>query len=223
MFGDDLTVIVPVKGESKRCRDKNFREFADGKSLFALKIEQLREAGIGPESLLIATDARRILNTSPYATLDDSGHNATFAEALDYWISHVRTKEVAIVHVTCPLFDATALRQFFCKWNHTKLGNHDSLFVAQPFQHFLVDQQGRPVNFQFGPWHAASQRLPSHCVMTCSAFVLYRATAAHCHYYIGQRPAQFLDAGWHVDIDTEADFRLAQLLWKETRCPVSRS
>ena len=219
---DDLTVIVPVKAHSERCPDKNFRPFAGPVNLLSLKLAQLQDAGVPAGVIRIATDSREVLAGTAFDTLDDSGHNATFAEALDYWIGQTKTNELAIVHVTCPLFDSFA--DFFLAWDRYKQNGCDSLFVSKEFRHFLVDDASRPVNFQYGPWHGAgSQALPSRRVMTCAAFVLYHDTAAHCHYYIGQHPAQFLDGGWHVDIDTEADFRLAQLLWKETRCPASRS
>ena len=212
----EITVIVPVKKKSSRCPNKNFRPFHGSKTLLDIKIEQLRNAGVPAKAILIATDNA---NThTPYRTLSDSGHNGTFAEALDYWTSRVETPELAIVHVTCPLFDDFAA--FFRSWK-TRLPRFDSQFVAQALNEFVLDDDLRPVNFQFGPWHGSgSQARRPLYAMTCAAFAIDTKEALHCRYYIGRRPRVFLDLGHHVDIDTEDDFRLAQLLYQEAHeCP----
>ena len=134
----DLTVIVPVKAESARCENKNFRPFDGRESLLELKLGQLLRAGLPPESIAVATDSRPLIEDTELDVIDDTGHNTTFAEALDYWISHVTTPELAIVHVTCPLFDEQELRRFFARWAAQKPNGTDSLFTGRLAKHFLI-------------------------------------------------------------------------------------
>lgn len=222
---NDLTIIVPVKAQSERCPNKNFRPFTDdGRSLLDLKLAQLARANVSNSAVTIATNSYRLIEKTRFATIDDTGHNATFAQALDYWISQVATPELAIVHVTCPLFDTHELRRFFAHWQAQLRNGTDSMFTGRRARHFLIEEPCRPVNFQFGAWHGAgSCSLKPLVEMTCAAFAITTEEARHCRYYIGRRPSIYMHGGSHIDIDTENDFRLAQILYREQQCQRSQS
>ena len=57
----NFVALVPVRTGSKRVKNKNFREFYDGKSLFDIKIDQLKSSKIF-NKIYVSSDSAMVQN-----------------------------------------------------------------------------------------------------------------------------------------------------------------
>lgn len=222
-----MQIILPIKTTSKRCKNKNLRPFCDinkygGRSLFQVKLQQLKESGIDDKDIIIPTDNIELVEEQVgkncYRWVYDGKYNKTFADALDFWLTKVDNDDIMVVHCTTPFFsDFSSLIETWYYLQDSNLVEKnpcDSMVVVRPYKHFLINDKCEPVNFQYGPWHKTSELLPDLYEMCCSAFIIKTEVAKHCHYYIGKNPYLVEYSGPHIDIDTEEDFEVAQLLYK---------
>lgn len=72
-------------------------------------------------------------------------------------------------------------------WSEAR-AEHDSLVVVKPLTEFILDANGRPVNYQFGPWHLASQFLPKWFSVPHALHIVKCDTVRRCNYLIGTVP-----------------------------------
>ena len=213
-----MKIIIPAKSSSTRVPDKNWRPFADGKSLTDVKIEQLLTA-VSPSDIYLSCDntmketiAHRyginfMLRKKEYAS------DATpWPDALHGIVSEsdfADDEDVAWVEVINPLFsDYAAL---FAKWENVK-HTHDSLVLAAALTKFLINGKGSPVNFQYGKWHAMSQQMEPLYAWD-SVCVMRKKDLLYFSYPIGRTPYIYVTDEQCVDIDTMADWELAQYLY----------
>ena len=89
----------------------------------------------------------------------------------------------------------------------------DSLAVVKKFRHHLLDENGNPINFNFGYWHKISQDLPKYYEVTWAAFIMSRSMLNQTYYPIGRRPYLYETKAPLVDIDNESDFEVASILY----------
>lgn len=220
-----MKALIPVKAGSSRCVNKNFREFADGASLLDIKLTQLL-ACLAPGDIVIASESPlaaevaerfgvKFLHREEFTTRD----NVAWSDVLCYLESRLPgDDDLALVLATTPLFDGLA--DVFARWEELR-SEHDSLVVATPFQHYLIDSSGRPVNFQFGHWHRWSQQLDSLLAMQWACTIAPRATIRKYSYFIGASPYVWPARGIQFDIDTEEEFHAARVLYRE-RHPLTK-
>ncbi len=114
----------------------------------------------------------------------------------------------------------TVTEPFFCKfgdclrtWSED-CEVHDSLVVVKPLTKFILDANGQPVNYQFGPWHQASQFLPKWFSIPHALHIVKRETVRRCNYIIGTSPRLYVSKSRSIDIDDEFDFRIAKDLYE---------
>ena len=207
-----MKVIIPVKKTSTRCENKNFKPFYNNKSLFDIKVEQLINSGIDKKNIVIATDNLELRNDG-YSIIDDSAYNHKWNDAIEYWMQQIEDEDVAVTPVTSPMFNGFS--DIWKSWDKVSNDGHDSLVVVKRNYHFLMDKNGRPINFGYGPWHTISQSLPEWYTMECSCFVIKTKVARYCHYWIGMNPYLYEDHSTTIDIDTDVEFRFAQKLYAE--------
>lgn len=213
-----MKVVIPVKGNSTRCRRKNFRPFCHGQSLLEVKISQVLDA-LPANDIYIASESEEagriserlgvnFLLREEYTTKDDCG----WSDVLLYLESIVPgDDDLALVCATTPLFNAFA--GVFSKWEQVH-AEHDSLLVAAPLKHYLLTHDGRPVNFQFGHWHQWSQSLETLYVFQWPCTIAKRETIRRYSYFIGSKPYLWESTGLEIDIDTEEEFDAAVALYE---------
>ena len=77
----------------------------------------------------------------------------------------------------------------------------------------LIDDDGRPINYQFGYWHTYSQQLPKLHMVGGVCSICRRDIVEKTGYLIG-RKLKIVDSRIPlVDIDTEDDFEIAALAY----------
>lgn len=119
--------------------------------------------------------------------------------------------DVMWCQVTQPLFDE--FDKLISVYN-TLGSQYDSICVVKNFNHHLINENGDPVNFNFGYWHKLTQDLPKLYQIAWADFIMKREFLNQAYYQIGRKPYLFKTNKQLIDIDTEEDFKLAQIIYR---------
>lgn len=215
-----MKVIIPAKAQSARVPNKNWKFFYKDLSLVDIKIQQLLAVGVSPADIFVSCEdpeQREIVTENYNANFllreprlaSDNTHWSDVVTAIVQMLPARDDEPIAWVQVTCPLFDEFG--NMFSLWNKIySSSSYDSMVAVKPFKKYLLDGHGRPVNFQFGRWHAVSQELPVWYTMDVPIHIFSKSTALRCNYYVGARPYLYVIHGPSVDIDTPEEYKLAQ-------------
>lgn len=114
--------------------------------------------------------------------------------------------------VTDPLF--AQHEDLLLKWSRLRDGRADSIGVAYPAPHFLLNQDQQPVNWGYGSRMASSQAMQPWYWTSFVMQICEWRVARETRHYKGRNHHWFIAHGPAIDIDTEDDFRLAQLLYR---------
>ena len=209
-----MKIILPIKDNSARFPGKNFEPFYQGDPLPVVKVRQLLKhfkqsqitvVGDGPRGRAIAD--RFGLNWLNDGHINKEG----FEWAVRFWFSEVTDDDaVMLTYGTTPLF--IYYKEIMEAWNRDE---HDSIFAGSPLRHFVTDEKGRPLNFQYGYFHRTSEHLPQWVLMDWSCFIIDGKIAREAKYPVGRTPQVYLQPPPSVDIDVEADFEYAR--WHYTK------
>jgi len=213
-----VVALIPVREGSQRVKNKNFRKFADYESLLHLKITQLKEADCFDE-IYVSSDsalAKDIANDLGVEFLVRSeymcGHDARLYEYNNYMLNTVPGDPiVAWTMVTAPLFNAygKAVDAFL---SHDR-DEYDSLLSVVPFNDFLIDVNGKPINCAFGHWHLLTQELRESYMITGGVYMARKSDQLKWSYWFGPKPNLFeISKVESIDVDDQEDFRIAEVL-----------
>lgn len=221
-----MKCIIPAKSNSERCINKNFREFIDGMSLVDWTIRKLLATGVvNVRDIYVSSDSVSELDKLQrrwgILTLhrDESLCDNSFP--LTDWIrtiaAQVPDDDIAWCQVCDPLFDSYG--DVFAKWDQIKESGKpiDSLVVCYPWRGYIMTGESQPVGWSFGEHHTPSQRLPEFRMMPFTLSVLTREAIERTGYHVGACPEWWVQDSPHIDIDTEDDFRLAQMMMVTNR------
>jgi len=101
----------------------------------------------------------------------------------------------------------------FQTWEDVK-GTHDSLNVVYPLKKYYLDQNHSPIGFNFGHWHKYSQSIPPMYQISWANEILTRECIERVGYMVGENPFWYDAYNPTVDIDTENDWELAQVIYR---------
>lgn len=218
---DNLIVIIPAKTSSTRVPNKNFCPFYKDKSLVDILIEKLIKTGISARNIYLSCDDK-----SKVSFCDTYGisfhlrekrlcHNETpFSEVFKITASEVCkdnwASDIVWAQACDPLFDD--YENCFNLWNKYEK-DFDSLVVRYKQKRYLMDQNGVPIGWGFGPWHIPSQRLPIVYEMPFTLSILKRETIEEYGYWVGANPLWVDNSNFFIDIDTLEEFESAQAIY----------
>lgn len=213
--------IIPVKKNSGRVKNKNFKEFYCGKSLLEIKIEQCIQSNcfddiyISSDNLeaksiserygikFIARDKKYCLDETPWNEVLINIINQTNCDDNDliFWIP-----------VTTPLFSRFNDALMILESNQ----NHDSLMTVTKLKHYMLNSDFIPCNFQFGVWASYSQLIKPYYQMNCALWIAPKKKMISNRFQIGDVPF-FMETKQleSIDIDEPEEFQLAQLLYEK--------
>ena len=211
-----VTALIPLKAHSERVRGKNVRPFC-GRPLFHWILECLRDSNYVTQTVLdtdseeIARDATANFDVRVLMRPSElRGDMVGITPLIEYDISQVDGEFFLQTHSCNPLLShATidaAIETFFAS------SQADSLFSVTALQKRFYWPDGRPVNHD--PAHMLrTQDLPEIFEENSNIYIFSRRSFADNNHRIGARPIMFpMDAVEAIDIDTEADFRLAEAI-----------
>lgn len=213
-----IKVAIPLKTNSERIPNKNLKPFFGNESLFDVKAKQLLKT-FEPSDVLVSSENPNVEKlTDKYGfkfhlrdielTKSSAKENQivkTITDAIDD-----KECDVMWVQVTQPLFDE--FDEIIRVWNDVSKEN-DSLAVVKKISHHILDENGNPVNFNFGYWHKISQNLPNLYEVTWSAFIMRRDMLEQASYQIGRNPYLYKTNSPLVDINNDTEFEVAQILY----------
>lgn len=217
----DIDVIIPAKACSTRIQNKNWRLFHDGLSLVEIALSKLLLAGVDRDRIYISCEdqakAKPTCDLWQVKLLPRDSYYADNNTPVTEWIRSTcgqvsGDSDIAWVQVCDPLFDEHAT--VFDAWQANR-SFCDSITVVHPTRQYLMDQDFNPIGWQFGHHHKISQQLPQMYLMPFTMSILKRSAIAATGYHIGTCPRFYVSKGHSIDIDTEQEYRVAQLLYSE--------
>jgi CMP-N-acetylneuraminic acid synthetase len=213
-----VVALVPMRRHSARVEGKNYRVIA-GQPLYAYILESLSQCK-AISKIVVDTDSpeitRGIRELFPQVILIDRpehlrADDVPMNEILLHDIEQVDSRFYLQTHCTNPLLSAdtidNAVQSFFEGWPGV-----DSLFSVTPFQTRFWTVKGDPVN------HNPHELIPTQdlepLLLENSCLYVFSGEGLKDNdHRIGQKPILFeIDHEEAVDIDTEWDFTLAELL-----------
>lgn len=213
----ETVALIPVRKGSQRVKDKNFRDFYNGKSLLEIKIEQIKNSNKFTR-VILTSDSSKAKDTAKHLDIEFVKRPATFSNSTTPWplvvkyiVSQIKGNPlIAWTLVTAPLFQR--FDEALSVFDESK--NSDSLVAVLPKKTFLINHSGKGINFNPGPWHPYSQQLETYYEITGSMFIGKKEDMYDWSYWYGPKPYLFPVSNVEaVDIDDHEDFKIAQLLY----------
>lgn len=112
-----LTAIIPVRKNSERVKNKNFKKFA-GKNLLIHKIEMLKKIR-GIDEIIINTDSEKAINIAKKLNVNFFKREPYFASSKcpnsEFWSNiaqNTKSKYIMFTHCTNPLVKKNTYQKF---------------------------------------------------------------------------------------------------------------
>jgi len=216
MASPDIVALIPIREGSERIRDKNFVQFADGKSLLEIKINHLKQAKCF-DRIYISSDSDRAKQIAKENGIDFLERaiemcqsSVIWADAVEHIMNTIPGNPIVIwALATSPLFNryTNAVEDFLA---HKE---NDSLIAVLPKKSFFINKFGRGINYNPGYWHPYSQELETYYEVTGACYIGRKSDMLKWRYWFGIKPYLFeVSETEAIDVDTLEQFKLAQKL-----------
>jgi len=215
-----MKVLIPFKFDSSRCPKKNVREFFDGKSLLDITVENFLKYNHDVYLLCVDGPQTKELmrrHKVNHILLNNTSNNWTeMLIELSGTLNKVFGPDEPICLWQCvtPLFWLYNNIQDFLSFAEEKLVQYESVVPVYEFADYLVDEKMQGINFNPGSWHVPSQDLPKSYYITPMG-VSTPAIYSKYHYSYSPNSKLWVANGPYIDIDTEEEMKIAQILYRE--------
>jgi N-acylneuraminate cytidylyltransferase len=216
-----MKYVIPAKRSSSRVPNKNFRPFAQEKSLLDILVTKLTRIAADPSDVYLSSEdetTKKFADKYGTSFLRREPHLTENSYPFQSVVNEVcRTlpgdDDIMWCHATDPLFDEHAA--VVKAWENRTEYTADSIVVVYPMKDYLLDSNHNPMGFGYGRWHRPSQELPTFYMLgfTCSIMTRYAATNIGL---VGARPLWFEADNLTIDIDTQDQFDFAGRLYELT-------
>lgn len=212
-----ITALVPIKGASERVPGKNLRSFC-GKPLLYYVLNTLQEHEY-IDKIIVNTDSEKVIQlVSIFSKVQIHtrpkhlcGHHIPMNHVLAYDLEQCGPGTYLQTHVTNPMLTAetiaAAIRQYFMH-----IGQYDSLFsvLEHKSRFYLPDMT--PLNHNPSVLLNTQDLSSLYEENSCLYIFSYDSFFNNKQNRIGNLPQLFPMPGLEsLDIDTEDDFRLAEV------------
>lgn len=211
-----------MKGYSERVPSKNIR-LIGGRPLYQYMMRALLESPY-VEGIFVDTDSEKIagdvMTAFPSGVTiierppEIQGDFVSMNTIIQHDLSQVDGEHFLQTHSTNPLFKPSTLNDALETYFQKLEEGYDSLFTVNRYQARFYDKDAKPVNHNLKEMRR-TQDLPPLFKENSNLFIFSRKSFESCGSRIGLKP--FMYAMSHlesVDIDTEEDFCLAEILLK---------
>ncbi len=216
-----VTALLPMKGHSERVPNKNIRPFA-GRPLYHRVAEVLQACEridaiiINTDSDVIADDAIKHFSKVRIIVrpMELRGDFVPMNDIIGYDLKMTDGEHYLQTHSTNPLLTKNtvdaAIKEYF-----NAISAYDSVFSVTRLQTRLYWENGQPVNHNPDEL-IRTQDLPPVFEENSNFFIFSKASFAGAgNKRIGSKPMMFpMEKLEAIDIDEEADFRLAEVLYR---------
>lgn len=215
----NITAVVPVRKGSVRVKNKNLKPFAD-KTLLQIKIEQLQQVSL-IDKIVVSSDCDEMLALA--ADLGAEAHRrddyfassaATNSEFFENLGQAIEGDYLMYSPVTCPLI---SLETYYdCISAFQEDHEMENLVTVTPIKHHLW-LDNKPLNYDVTN-SPNSQDLPDICAITYGICIISREDMITQRNIVTPNPTfKVLDEIESVDIDTEFDFMVAEMIYKKIK------
>jgi CMP-N-acetylneuraminic acid synthetase len=221
-----ITALVPIKGSSERVPGKNLRTFC-GEPLLRRVLRSLQGAQVVGR-MIVNTDSDEVADIAgeyPKVVIHKRpphlcGHTVPMNKIIAYDLEMLGPGHYLQTHATNPLLRpetiVDAVRTYYAS-----LATHDSLFSVIKHQSRFFDANMRPINHAPAVLRNTQDLPPVYEENSCLYIFSDASFFANGENRIGRRyktyPMSKIES---LDIDTEEDFRLAEVAWETFREPV---
>lgn len=219
-----LVALMPMRHSSERVPGKNYRPFGNGKPLFQHMVEVMLSCPL-IDKIVIDTDSPTIKEQCAQLfpqviVLDRPEHlkdgGIPMNDVLLNDVNQVPSEFYLQTHSTNPLLTKETLQKAI----ETFFSNYpvyDSLFSVTRVHTRFWDSLGRAINHNPNIL-IRTQDLPPYFEENSCIYIFEGKTLKERHNRIGNRPFLFqMERLEAQDIDEEIDFRIADLIFKQTR------
>jgi CMP-N-acetylneuraminic acid synthetase len=211
-----ITAVIPVRKGSVRVKNKNLKLFANS-SLLEIKIDQLKKVD-GIDKIIVSSDCEEMLSIAKDKGVSThkredfyASSEATNSEFFKNLAESIEGDTLMYSPVTCPLISLDTYRECIDKYNNEKLSN---LVTVAPVKHHMW-LDGEPLNYEVEK-SPNSQDLPDIYMITYGVCLIQRELMLkYCNVVSGKPSFYVLDEIESVDIDTEFDFMVAEIIYNK--------
>ena len=213
-----FVALVPVREGSERVINKNFRNFYYKKSLFDIKIAQLKKSKIF-DKIYVSSDSLKVKKLCKKFNVNfikrDSNMSKGHSNSWPVVLKHILENLPGDPHVVWALTTSPLFSRFKEAVNVFKLSRkNDSLVGVLAKKNFYLNKFGKGINFNPGPWHPYSQELETFYEVTGSVYIAKKNDMLNWSYWYGPKPLLFdIKNEEAIDVDTKRDFDLAKKIF----------
>ena len=220
MTKQSIAAIVPMRHNSERVKGKNYRPLG-GIPLFAHIVRTLLDCP-SISQVVVDTDSptikKRVAKEFDGVLVIDrpkglrSG-DTPMNDVLLHTIQHVDADLYLQTHSTNPLLTVESIETAIAKFRAAG-GRNDSLFSVTRLQQRLWDAMGQPINHDPAVLMRTQDLTPIYVENSC-LYLFSKSSLQASGNRIGKSPMMFeIDKLEAHDIDDEADFALAEMLYQ---------
>ena len=214
---NNITALVPVKGDSERVKKKNLTNFA-GSNLYKIKIKQLKKTNCF-KKIVISSENKKILKYARDNGFDThlrdkyfSTSSVPMSEVYKNIASQLKGDYIAWINVTNPLCDEFIYQSAVKKFKEISKNYDCFLSAVNNQQNFFYKK--KPINFKRSPW-PRSQDLEPLLTLPFAISILKRKDMVKWGSCVGKKPYFYkLNSLVATDIDDQYSFKIAELLYK---------
>lgn len=208
-----LTAVIPVRAGSQRVKNKNFRNFSNS-SLLELKIEQVKKLPV--DNIIVNTDSDLAIEIAKQNNVEFHRRESYYASSActnseyhEFLGRTTKANDILIAQVTSPLVKTESYLDAIEEYINS---DFDSLMSITSFKNFLLFN-GEPFNFSREKM-PNSQNLPEYQIPTFGIVICNRRSLIRDKNYLcGKTMFYSISEEESIDIDTEFDFKVAELLY----------
>ena len=215
----NITALVPIKINSTRLPQKNFRDFC-GQPLYQIvldtlqSIDQIDRILINTDSEIVALDcasrySKALIINRPDHLKDDT---ITMNTLIAYDLTMTDSEHFLQTHCTNPLLSRETILNAITAYFGTR-DHFDSLFSIETIRKRAYFSDGAPINHR-NELLLQTQDLDPVCIENSNLFLFSRSSFLENNgSRIGKKPFLFpMSTLEGIDIDVEEDFVLAELI-----------
>lgn len=213
-----IKALIPVRSGSLRVDNKNIRPFAKS-TLLQIKVKQLMSLSF-LDGVVVSSNDENMLEMA--AALGAETHlrdeyyasnTVSMSEVYEYMASAIDADDLMYALVTTPLVSNESFEKAYRIYKELP-AEYDSITTVEDVKEFLI-KDGKPFNYN-GDKIPRSQDLPNITKLTFCISMLPRVTMIEKRSCLGNSPYFFkLSQEESLDIDTQHDFEVAELLYQK--------
>ena len=211
-----ITAVIPVRKGSQRVRNKNIKKFSDS-NLLKIKIEQLKKIK-SIDRIVVSSDCKDMLKIASDSGVEThvrekyyASSTATNSEFFHNLALSINSEHLMYSPVTCPLISRETYLECIEKYQQS-----ENVVTVAPVKHHLW-LDGKPLNYNIEE-SPNSQDLPDIYQITYGVCIISRENMIKFKNIVTSNPTfKVLNEIESLDIDTEFDFLLAEMIYNKLR------